>query len=109
MNMPFGKHRGKPIAELPASYLVWCLTECEGLNSFVRREMIRVIREWLDEEDPTSYRVKPGPPEPSDITGAIRRWHRQLAQRFHPDSGGQNGQMVVVNEAVELLKRELKA
>ena len=25
--MPFGKHRGKPMEEVPADYLIWCASK----------------------------------------------------------------------------------
>ena len=28
-NMPFGKHKGKPVSELPDSYIAWLMKKCE--------------------------------------------------------------------------------
>lgn len=30
--MPFGEHRGKALANVPASYLLWCLRELPKLS-----------------------------------------------------------------------------
>ena len=30
--MPFGEHKGKALANVPASYLLWCLDEIKNLS-----------------------------------------------------------------------------
>lgn len=37
--MPFGKHKGKPIAELPKDYLEWALANMERLDAKLRKAL----------------------------------------------------------------------
>lgn len=37
--MPFGKHKGEPIEDLPTDYIEWCLQEIEQLSPSVQAEM----------------------------------------------------------------------
>jgi hypothetical protein len=42
--MPFGKHRDKPLAEVPSDYLLWVFGECKlssGLRAAVEDELRR--------------------------------------------------------------------
>ena len=40
--MPFGKHRGKPIAKLPPSYVRWLLANCD-LSDNLRTQLMAVF------------------------------------------------------------------
>src|SRR5579872_2123855 len=56
--LPFGRHKGLPLAEVPASYLLWCLRECKlssGLRAAVAGELARRGVE------------APAPPEPRPV------------------------------------------
>ncbi len=39
--MPFGKHKGEPLSDIPSDYLEWCLDNCTGwqMTSSLRRAM----------------------------------------------------------------------
>jgi hypothetical protein len=37
--MPFGRHKGKPLREVPRGYLRWCLENVAGLQSETRAAM----------------------------------------------------------------------
>lgn len=39
ITMPFGKHKGELIENLPTDYMVWCLENIERLSSTVKTEM----------------------------------------------------------------------
>jgi uncharacterized protein (DUF3820 family) len=41
-NMPFGKHRDKPLNEIPKGYLRWVLNTCT-LNDALRRDIQCVL------------------------------------------------------------------
>lgn len=41
--MPFGKHKGQPIASLPRSYIDWCLREMKDLSRDMRYTLERAI------------------------------------------------------------------
>jgi uncharacterized protein (DUF3820 family) len=37
--MPFGKHRGERLCDIPTSYLEWCLENCTNLSNELAEEM----------------------------------------------------------------------
>jgi uncharacterized protein (DUF3820 family) len=39
MRMPFGKHKGKLMEDIPVDYFEWCLRELEDLSPSLRDEM----------------------------------------------------------------------
>ena len=39
MTMPFGKHRGKQLADIPIDYFEWCLTNIDNLREDLAAEM----------------------------------------------------------------------
>lgn len=97
MRMPFGKHQGERVDELPESYLAWVLDNVDTLQPTLRDEIERVLEiGW----HASAVQVPTG-----DVIG---RWYRELAREYHPDHGGSHAEMKVVNRANELL-RELVA
>ena len=49
--MPFGKHKGEKMANVPASYLLWLYDEYTMPNprfGFIHREVLAYIEENLD-------------------------------------------------------------
>lgn len=104
MEMPFGKHRGKQLSEIPDSYLMWILDNVESLSPTLRYAIELRLGLVPPPDSP------PPPSSPAARGGAtvemiIRAWHRQMAKRYHPDRGGTHEQMLVVNEGAELLNR----
>jgi hypothetical protein len=97
MIMPFGKHRGKAIADLDGGYLRWC---CENLTSAGPKLRAALEKEWerrngTIESSTSTLRI----PEAS-----IELWHelieagyKQLALRYHPDRGGDPDTMIRLN------------
>ncbi len=57
--MPFGKHRNSRLAEVPASYLLWCykqkdmMKERPGLRAYIEEGMT-----WLESEAREEQRDK---------------------------------------------------
>ena len=39
LRMPFGKHRGEPIEDLPSDYIDWALANLDSLRPAIREEM----------------------------------------------------------------------
>lgn len=37
--MPFGKHKGEKIEDLPTDYIEWCLENVERLSPSIQKEM----------------------------------------------------------------------
>ena len=38
--MPFGKHKGVPLAELPNNYIFWLLNKAENLDADLRTALL---------------------------------------------------------------------
>lgn len=102
MEMPFGKHKGKLLAEVPTDYLEWVLTLKE-LNHRLRFA-IECELEFRD------ARVRPRPnPQPKrdesrvDLSAMVEKWYRRLAVEFHPDHGGSDAAMKAINRGRDLL------
>jgi F420-0:gamma-glutamyl ligase-like protein len=96
MQMPFGKHRGKELSNVPDDYLAWVLDNCERISPTLRD----AIRARLG-LTPVS--------EPNPIDDALlNRWYRTLVMKYHPDRGGSVGEMQAVNEANDLLRTMLR-
>lgn len=101
VRMPFGKHRGRPLDEVPDSYLVWIL---DNLDLTDRPTLREAIRRRLNLDRPAGS-VPPG----VDVGKAIKTWYRKLAFDFHPDRRkGSNEAMLAINEAYERLCKDLK-
>ncbi len=46
--MPFGKHKGVPVAEIDPGYLQWVLDNCDRLDTYLSTEIRRVLK--LDQD-----------------------------------------------------------
>jgi len=96
--MPFGKHKGKSLTDIPIDYLVWLVNECdlkESLRVAVEKELRR--REFAHSPEPTGKTT-------SLSTDVVHSWYRKLSMEFHPDRrGGNHEGMKAINRAKELL------
>lgn len=91
--MPFGKHRGKRVGEIPENYRVWVLESCD-INPTLRQ----AIEESLGLNKQQTTRVPALP-----LEELVAPWYRRLATEFHPDRRGSHEAMLAVNRAHELL------
>jgi hypothetical protein len=48
IRMPFGKHKGVPVADVDPGYLQWVLDNCTRIDAYLSAEIRRVLK--LDEE-----------------------------------------------------------
>jgi hypothetical protein len=111
--MNFGKHRGKRIDAVPLDYLLWAAECATGISP----PMKRAIRDELDRRAGGANgrrrggpEPRPGPPPPGvDWRPLLKRWFARLSKKYHPDAGGTDEQMRVVNHAREVLEELLKA
>jgi hypothetical protein len=109
--MPFGKHAGWLLEDVPSSYLAWALRTCDNLDDWLRE----AIEEELECRAPPRRRnPRPGPPPgppppppppPAVLAGVIDRWHRRLVMLHHPDRGGSTEVMQAINAAVDELRQ----
>lgn len=41
--IPFGKHKGKELNDVPTDYLMWVLANCTNINVILRNEIERIL------------------------------------------------------------------
>jgi hypothetical protein len=106
--MPFGKHKGCDLEDLPDAYVDW-LHALSDLRDPLRSA---IEREW---------QIRFGQPEPARrgalaleartvAEDIIRSGYRVLAKRHHPDVGAADGHMTLVNlnHAVAWLRQAVR-
>lgn len=109
--MPFGKHKGEPLSEVPDDYLEWCLEKMERLSDYCRHA--------FEEEMDRRYPPAPPPPKspPPRRHGPVSRetaraiiaaGRRSLAASFHPDRGGSHERMVEINHCADFLELSIE-
>jgi hypothetical protein len=100
--MPFGRHRGQLIADIPSRYLRWLLRECDLepiLYAAVMRELSGRGEETAPKREDRSV---------ADVRGVVKSWYREMALRFHPDRTLDNGTaMRAINHGYERLREML--
>lgn len=86
--MPFGKHQGKPIAELPSDYLVW------GTKNLSSNSMKKRFEEELQERD-----------SPTDITKKIISSCIDILNAKIEDINGSEEDLKIIKMAADRLKK----
>jgi hypothetical protein len=106
MTMPFGRHKGRPVAKLPSDYLVW-LAGREDLRDPLRTAVLGELWQRIG--------IQPPPPPreiPPDLAAVaeeiITAGLRALACVHHPDAGGSDETMAAVNLAAEALRDHVR-
>lgn len=122
MRMPFGKHSGKLVDEIPTSYLRWVLANIADLDANLhdtikrevqdrayghRREPRRDARREAYRE-PTSNPRRDAERVQSRIVDAVQRCRRKLAAVLHPDRGGSTELMQTTNGVFDDLADEVR-
>jgi hypothetical protein len=114
MLMPFGKHKGCPVRDLPDSYVQW-LVDGDILYGPLRDEV----------EAEYAYRFAAGargtqartaglsihiaPLHVSVVRDIIERGYKAAAKVYHPDAGGDHAAMLELNAAADSLRGQLTA
>lgn len=96
MRLPWGKHKGRDITAVPASYLCWLLEETD-IGAYYRS----AIRDELADRlalGPAAAGLT-GPPQPlaAVFKEVLTRGYRVLAPQLHPDRGGDLARMQQLN------------
>lgn len=104
--MPFGRHRGRLLPDIPTNYLQWVLRECTEIDPTLRRAIQAELesRPWAGTLPGTST---PGGDGRSvvDVRSALKSWYREMALRYHPDRTLDNGTaMKAINAGYERLQ-----
>jgi hypothetical protein len=109
--MPFGRHYGCSVAELPDDYLEWLMTiELRGwLHEAVRDEFARRLNGQAREERTPA--AGPGirlrPEEAALARTLVEAGYRSLARELHPDVGGNTDEMQRLNSLVRSFRAQL--
>jgi hypothetical protein len=104
VRMPFGKHRGEALADVPTSYLDWLTTI--NLELWLRRAVEAELRrrDWCE-----GPRADGGPAPPVlSWERIVKRWFAKPSMRYHPDRGGSQEAMEAVNTAREELVKAIE-
>ena len=96
--MPFGKHEGVPLHDLPWTYLQW-LSEQEWIHT-KRPTLAAAIRAELALRDGLAV-----PVVPARVVELIEGGFRATAMKHHPDHGGSNEAMREVIERYRKMER----
>lgn len=101
--MPFGKHRGRLLSDLPADYLAWLasIDLKPFLRAAVRDELSRRGHRWHRGGDDDPEDIRERYPPPVDWQAVVGRARRELALVHHPDRGGDGAVMTGINIALD--------
>jgi hypothetical protein len=110
--MEFGKYKDRSLGDVPSDYLVWLLRKSKTNVREIRNELKN--RGVINDDDES-----PPPPNhgrthiPGDLNSPLFRdllaaGFKSLAQKLHPDHGGDADQMKELNQLRERLKKEFK-
>jgi hypothetical protein len=97
--VPLGKCQGMKLTDAPLQQLVLLLEDFKlerSVASAIRQEVCRRVKAlgWGD----------PGNASSTPWVAVIQEWFRELALKYHPDRGGDDKIMAVLNEAHEQLQ-----
>lgn len=101
--MPWGKHCGQRLTDIPTGYLAWLFNSARldyDLYFAVEEELVRREAGKVQEDRATAER-------PIDFRALVRTWFATLSRKFHPDRGGSQEAMRAVNVAREDLEQLL--
>jgi uncharacterized protein (DUF3820 family) len=108
LRMPWGKHKGKVLSEVPAPYLCWMLEEC-SLSEPVRWAVLMELARWFEAKGWSTTVPSPSPARRNgdDAHAALMSAYRTLCLKYHPDRGGSTEAMRVLNEMLSTVRRAL--
>jgi hypothetical protein len=103
--MPFGKHKGQLLSQIPSDYLFWVLYEADAASPWLKA----AVRDELATRD-GRFRSPPPPQGGAvlDVKGKLQTWYREMARTFHPDRTLDDGAaMKAINHGYERLQELL--
>jgi hypothetical protein len=114
--MPFGKYKGRELADVPESYLVWVLEHAQAAGPVLRAAIRRRLGLGPDGWSGNGWHPSPSPPPPrqdlaplrADLLAGVAAFRRRLAARLHPDRGGDGELMQAVNAAADDLEAAVR-
>jgi hypothetical protein len=105
----FGRHNGQPVEDVPTDYLLWCLRECKRLDQLladaIREELYRRRHGGRRTRGGGENKAQAGPL--AILAAVLATWYREMSLKHHPDRGGSNEVMQIINDLYDRLKRVL--
>lgn len=106
--MPFGKHKGKSLADVPGQYLAWLLREADIDRNLALNVAAELERRQAERDDIRRRATRERDHEPGsaivDVPAILKRWFRGASMRYHPDRGGSHEVMVAINAEYQALR-----
>lgn len=113
VRVPFGKHRGALLSNIPDGYLAWLVGKADGGApdpGFLARN-----KNFFDEAGCEYQRRKDGKPLTSEVNGIpdelrgylkefINLGYKAMAIKYHPDKGGTDEEMIQIGQLRDYLK-----
>lgn len=106
--MPFGKHAGWLIEDLPDDYLVWLYENADlkgWLNHAIDAEFDRRFPPRPEVKIILVQQLRLDARTRSVCSKLIEAGYRHLALKNHPDVGGTHAAMKAINQAIEILRK----
>lgn len=91
MKMPFGKYRGCSVSVIQESYLRWLQKECDLYG-----DLYYAVEDALQYGPNTDF-ASPAATQVVD-EGLLKQVYRRMAQKWHPDHGGDEAAMKAIND-----------
>ena len=92
MTMPFGKHKGKNINDLPKDYVIWCLENLTKIDNRLKGALVSALGK--NEEVKASITID-----------YVKSTYYKMAMKHHPDHGGSVEAMKAINDFYQELKK----
>lgn len=107
MILPFGKHRGKFLSEVPRSYLRW-LNDQEWFQEEYQWDLAPEVRRLLGTSSDTTAKPNTQQQSTALVNDTLKVWRRAVLAKWHPDRpGGSHSAFLAVSDAVESLSNML--
>jgi hypothetical protein len=131
MEMPFGKHKGEELEDIPVSYLRWVLRTVDLFDDELRQEIEDIVGEkatapkrdpgergkWNKQASGNGTYAPPPPTPPRagfdinglhrDLIDAVNRFRRSMAGKFHPDRGHDTIILQAINDGIDRVMKEI--
>lgn len=121
MTMPFGKHCGEDIADIPTGYLRWLRDNADLYGELADEVQAELDRRLFNQHHQSSRQshsassVRPmkrgcihiDPAEISLLREIVERGYKVSAHVYHPDTGGSVAMMQRLNALVQFLRTQL--
>lgn len=113
--MPFGKHQGRPLYQIPTNYLEWLSSKVD-MDWWLEQAVEQELSKRADRKERTSRRYYEPPVSrryiPAGVTldaalKVVEAGRRAVALRAHPDKGGDPVLMAAVNATSDYLLKTL--